>query len=76
MKTKESNPKSIPKSPKTRRAVGYCRTSGDRRDSTSIPRQKEEIANFIQHNDWELVHFYVDKAYLAVRQKTVRHFNR
>jgi site-specific DNA recombinase len=48
--------------PSQTRAVGYCRTSGEgQRDNTSIPRQREAIAEFCKRMGWELVHVYVDE---------------
>ena len=45
------------------RAVGYCRTSGEKqRDNTSIPRQKAEIERFVSSNNWTLFGHYVDES--------------
>ena len=44
------------------RAVGYCRTSGEgQRDNTSIPRQKRDVENFVNLNNWEFICHYVDE---------------
>lgn len=48
--------------PKTLRAVGYCRTSGEKqRNNTSIPRQKEAIEEFVKLKNWQFKHHYVDE---------------
>jgi site-specific DNA recombinase len=45
------------------RAVGYCRTSGEKqRDNTSIPRQKSDIEKFIANNGWKFIRHYVDES--------------
>jgi DNA invertase Pin-like site-specific DNA recombinase len=46
-----------------KRAVGYCRTSGEsQRDNTSINTQKDETQRFADHNGYKLTHFYVDES--------------
>jgi site-specific DNA recombinase len=46
-----------------KRAVGYCRTSGEgQRDNTSIPVQKDCIEEFCQRNGWKFGGHYVDES--------------
>ena len=53
----------MPKKSKQLRAAGYCRTSGaGQRDNTSIPRQREDITAFCNHNEWAFVRHYVDES--------------
>lgn len=48
--------------PKTLRAVGYCRTSGEKqRNNTSIGRQKEAIESFVKHKNWQFKRHYIDE---------------
>lgn len=48
---------------KKRRAVGYCRTSGEsQRDNASIPDQKDVIRRACEINGWDLQKFYVDES--------------
>jgi site-specific DNA recombinase len=65
------------KSNSTVRAVGYCRTSGEgQRDNTSIPRQKEAIAESCRKNGWDLVRVYVDECRSGARVEGRDEFKR
>ena len=47
----------------TKRAVGYCRTSGEaQRDNTSIPSQQEAIEAWAERNGYTLIRHYTDEA--------------
>ena len=46
-----------------KRAVGYCRTSGEgQRDNTSIPTQKNAIEEYCRRTGWRFIAHYVDES--------------
>lgn len=47
------------------KAVGYCRFSSDKQREESIEAQQEAIAKFAKEKHYEIVKWYIDRAYSA-----------
>jgi site-specific DNA recombinase len=66
----------VPKG-KVLRAASYCRTSGEvQRDNTSIPRQQDANAKFIETSGWTLTSHYVDECKSGSKEEGREAFKR